>query len=121
VAAGLVYRKERPSASASLRFSPLASGVWYLPGMYQRNRRPTGLRWQMHSGGHPHFEPVGLCSRAIRVRDTPAFYVDLVKEGFTEPGGEGRAAMSRRVERADHRKAEKPRTPNLSPPVPTIG
>ena len=69
------YLKERPpSPSPSLRFSAPASGVWNLPGMYQRNIRPIGLRWQMHTGGHPHFKPAGLWSRALRVRDMPGSY-----------------------------------------------
>ena len=40
-----------------------------------------GLRWQMHSGGHPHVKPAGLCSLAMRVRDTPAFYADYAASG----------------------------------------
>jgi len=57
-------RKLRPSACRRA-FSPAGTGVWNRPGMYQRNARPSALRWHTHSGGQPHLRPRGFWIRAI--------------------------------------------------------
>jgi len=45
------------------RFHSGETDLWTPRGRYQRRIRPIGLRWQKHSGEHPHTRPRGLCSR----------------------------------------------------------